>query len=392
MNEETITKKERKMRAEEKLKLVIEINEKLKKKGKQILHPLLVGGAGSGKSQRVLKLFPNARIVILSQILPEDLMGLPYVEFGVTKWSFPEWLKYDVIFFDEIDKASQSKLSVILSILSELKLREYDLRDKVFVFGAQSNFLDLLNDEEDSIYKALSRRLLIIPCFDSEAIEYINSKYNLKISIESEIDKKLKEFKLKDIRPAFLEYLINFYLELKNIVITKEERQKVFKEIFYYVDQYLLESIIEQLESFVVQEIKINEVEEKLFYLKKLKGGSTVEKMVALIQLQKFLLAREFYRLLIEIYNNISIDEREKMFEQLFENVKQNEQFLYDDNIEEIAKYHILAAIILSQEESNELKKRYLNEINEFLNFKIDFDAISERIKNFYESEKNGRK
>ena len=110
----------------EKLEIIVKINNEILKKGEQVLTPVLVGDTGVGKSSRVLQMFPDARILPLSMMLPEDVGGLLRItgtgEARYCCYVLPDWVKKDVIFFDEFDKASKSKQAVVLSVLTERRL------------------------------------------------------------------------------------------------------------------------------------------------------------------------------------------------------------------------------------------------------------------------------
>jgi hypothetical protein len=351
--------------AYEKLTLILQINEELKKKGCQIMHPTLVGGAGSGKSSRVIQLGKNqnksVRIIILSQLLPEDIGGIPIVrENEKTQYTLPDWIDADIVFFDEIDKVLNQphKLAPILSILSERKLHGRELDSNIFIFGAQvSNdikFLEYLNESEETS-EALSRRLLIIPCFYREAIEYLKGKGMKKIKLDGrEIDEKLMNFKLNVFLPPHYEYIYEFTREYVKLLPdymfkNKDERDqyvnKFLTELFYFLNQEGVISAIEDALD-IGNEIRTETEKEVYHYeiVKNFRKFAVPQVYHSLTQIQHKITAKEFYTAFLYCYVNSSVDERGKFFQELYESVKEKEEFTNSHEIV-VVFWHIVASL-----------------------------------------------
>jgi len=349
--------------AYDKLRLVLQVNEKLKERGCQVMHPCLVGGAGSGKSSRVIQFAKNqnksVRILILSQMLPEDIGGIPKIESDITKYTLPDWIEADIVFFDEIDKVLNQphKLAPILSILSERKLHGRELKN-TFIFGAQISsdlrFLEYLNEQEETS-EALSRRLLIIPCPYTEAIEYLKSKGMKRVKLNGkEIDEKLKNFKLKSFLPPHYEYIYEFTCEFMKMLPDymfdkKEERDEYVKSailsIFYYLDQNGVLCAVE--DALGVEDDSRTEMENEVYHyeiVKNFKKYSIPQVYYSLAKIQRKLTAKEFYTAFLYCYVNSSVDERSKFFQDLYENVKECEEFTSSHELVVIF-WHIVAAL-----------------------------------------------
>jgi hypothetical protein len=356
--------------AYEKMKLVIQINQKLMEKGKQVMYPCLVGGASSGKSSRVIQLSKelnkSLRILILTQLLPEDIGGIPKVEGEITKYTLPDWVNAEIVFFDEIDKVINQphKIAPILSILSERKLHGREL-ENIFIFGSQITsdirFLEYLNESEESS-EALARRLLIIPCPYSEAIEYLKTKGMKRIKIDGkEIDRKIREWKLNLFLPFHYEYIYEFtkqYVEiLPNYMFkNKDERDNYVKDvilnIFYYLDQKGIISAVEDAID-VGNEIR-TEMEEEIYHyeiVKNFKKFSVPQVYHSLTAIQNKITAKEFYTAFLFCYVNSSVDERAKFFQDLHESVKRCEEFTASPDIVVIF-FHIVAALCYLKKEN----------------------------------------
>jgi hypothetical protein len=239
------------MKAEEKLKIILEANEFIQQKGERVMYPCLVGGTGSGKSSIVDKLAhelqKTLRIIPLSQILPEYVYGIPYVDEETKKmvYAIPDWVSYNIIFFDELHICVDQphKIAPIQHILFERKLHGKELNN-IFIFGAMitsgDGFLGYFSSSE-----ALAGMLILIPVFYEEAIEYVKQKHGwefLKLDdLSANIDSKLREFRLEFTLPSHIEYVGEFALFLNEKFKEVEEKERIEKiksiigEIFYYL-------------------------------------------------------------------------------------------------------------------------------------------------------------
>ena len=349
--------------AYEKMKLVIEINQKLIEEGKQVMHPCLVGGSSSGKSSRVYqygkKLGKEVFQVNMTEYLPEDIAGIPKVEAEITQYTLPEWVVSEIIFFDEIDKiiTQPHKIAPLLTIMSDRRIRRKKLNN-IFIFAAQVaediKFLEYLNEKEE-YSEALSRRLLIIPCPYFEAVEYLRSKGMKRIKLDGqEIDKKIKEWKLKHFLPFHYEYIYEFtrtYVSLlpDYMFQNREERDRYVKEVigelFYYLNPDGVLSAIE--DALGVDDDLRTEMENEVYHyeiVKNFKKYSVPQVYCSLARIQNKLSAKEFYTAFLYCYVNSSVDERSKFFQELYESVKQCEEFTSSHELVVIF-WHIVAAL-----------------------------------------------
>jgi len=367
---------------EEKAELILEFNTYAVENYPDIklLYPCFIGRAGSGKSSRALhlakKLNKSLRILILSQLLPEDVGGIPFVDRGqgITYYTLPEWINYELIFFDEIDKARESKLAVILSILSERRLHGKEIEGQ-FIFGAQesingSSFLDRLLEAEE-IYEALARRLIIIPCYIEDAFRYVSEKFKIKINIpEDEITKKMKSFKMSLKFPPILEYIILFSkwvlqkkLQENNEQEAIEKTKVILTEIFYYIDG--IEQITEQIfapETF--------EEEMIAYYKRALKNPKQAPLAVlskALTCIPHMVSGEEFWKAFAYLYYKFSIDERKKLFEELYNKLSETLELTTDDEITN-ARWFVASWAVLGKklQPSKEIEWIY-EKVNEYL-------------------------
>jgi hypothetical protein len=335
--------------------------------GRQTLHPMLVGDSGVGKSTRVIQAFgfENTRTIILTQMLPEDIGGLPKIDpqRNIVTFILPEdIINYKILFFDEVDKASSYKLAPILSILTEKRLRGYDLYDRFIIFGGQPDFLDKLN--EDDTRRAMGQRLIFIPCYYKEAQEYVERVENISLTPPTPHEKPKEEkvadeygeyeefmakFKLTYLSPRYKQYIIVFaklvweaILKNKKIEEMREEDipkvlLNILAQVFYYVDTPFLIHITKQIakrETFESIEPEIGKMLESHVY--------TLQRLP---EIQAYMDALRFYSFLCCLYEVTSIEERKILFQRLYDDIKARQQYLRDE-FPEIAIHHIGAVLL----------------------------------------------
>lgn len=134
------------------------------------LWPALIGPTGSGKTSVVRELAQEmgleVRTLLLGTMLPEDVLGLPRVIDGATRWTLPEWAvglaeRPAIVFLDEIDKARPDVAATVLTLLAERRIRDTILHPGVlFVAAGQPVWDGWLGDETN---RALSARLVWLP-------------------------------------------------------------------------------------------------------------------------------------------------------------------------------------------------------------------------------------
>lgn len=136
----------------------------------QRLWPWLVGPTGAGKTTRVRRLAERRGLrvttLLLRSMLPEEVLGIPRVSGGTTRWTLPEWAlphlrEPGVLFLDELDKARPECLAAVLTLLAELRVRDTILHPETLVVAASQPVTDW--DASDETYRALRARLVPIP-------------------------------------------------------------------------------------------------------------------------------------------------------------------------------------------------------------------------------------
>jgi len=353
---------EEKLTAEEKAQLILLFNEYILKNQLEIklMYPCFIGRAGSGKSSRGLKiankLKKSIRILILSQLLPEDIGGIPFVQKKQkqTVYTLPEWFNFDLIFVDELDKAKESKIAPILSILTERTLHSVPLSPSTqFIFAAQereNSFLDRII-EGDEVYDALARRLIFIPCFIEDSFEHIFQKYNISIKIkEDETSKKLRNFRMPLQHPPILEYIILFARWLITYFFQEDYESSILKakniiiNIFYYIEG--IENIVEAIFNSGICE------EERISFFKRViqnpKRFPLTLVSQALSTIPHLLSAKQFYQTLSYLYFNFSADERQRLFEELYKTLLETRELTTDDEFEN-SKWFIASWVALAK-------------------------------------------
>jgi hypothetical protein len=108
--------------------------------------PILTRGRhGIGKSTLVYQIADRMTLPVVerraSQMTEGDLLGLPKVEGGVTKWLAPEWLHRAckepvVLFLDEVDRATLEVRQGIFELCDSRKIAGYSLHEDTVIFAA----------------------------------------------------------------------------------------------------------------------------------------------------------------------------------------------------------------------------------------------------------------
>lgn len=129
----------------------------------EIREPVMLWGPpGIGKSSIVLEVAEHLgmRVVDVRAALlePVDLMGVPSVVDGTTRWNTPSWLPTDpeepvLLFLDELSNASEAVQNALLQLVQDRRCGDYILPPSVAIVGAG-------NRREDGTYsKAFSKAL-----------------------------------------------------------------------------------------------------------------------------------------------------------------------------------------------------------------------------------------
>lgn len=153
----------------------------------QRLWPWLVGPTGCGKTSRVRAWAERRGLpvhtLLLRSMLPEEVLGIPFVKEGITRWTLPEWAEPlreapGVIFLDEMDKARPECLAAVLTLLAERRVRDTVLHPGTLIVAASQPVSDW--DTQDETYRALRARLVPIPI--SYSWEFLTRKYGWDLS------------------------------------------------------------------------------------------------------------------------------------------------------------------------------------------------------------------
>ena len=109
-------------------------------------YPVLIRGRhGIGKSELVYQTAKDLGLPVVerraSQMTEGDLLGLPKVEKGVTKWLAPEWLhracqEAVVLFLDEVDRATMEVRQGIFELCDSRKIAGQVLHPDTLIFAA----------------------------------------------------------------------------------------------------------------------------------------------------------------------------------------------------------------------------------------------------------------
>lgn len=107
--------------------------------------PILVGHAGVGKTQIVKEIAQETGreliILMLSQMEPGDLLGMPERDNDKTIWLKPDWFPADgntILFLDEINRANHLTRAAVMQLLLDKRLNEHVLPDGVWVCAAMN--------------------------------------------------------------------------------------------------------------------------------------------------------------------------------------------------------------------------------------------------------------
>ncbi|MDM7321650.1 MAG: MoxR family ATPase [Fervidobacterium sp.] len=145
---------------------------------------VLVGHAGVGKTtivkQVAQELGYKVHVVILSQLEPGDLMGVPVQVNGKTVFSRPEWLPDEpksVLFLDELNRAPLYVKQAILQLVLEKQIGPHKLPEDCVIIAAMNPFTDeyLVGNMDD---KAMLDRFIWIKVQNSmvELADYFRGK------------------------------------------------------------------------------------------------------------------------------------------------------------------------------------------------------------------------
>jgi len=107
--------------------------------------PILVGHAGVGKTEIVKEIGKETgrevTILVLSQMEPGDLLGMPARDGDRTVWLKPDWFPKSgnvILFLDEINRASDITRAAVMQLLLDRRLNDHILPDGVWLVAAMN--------------------------------------------------------------------------------------------------------------------------------------------------------------------------------------------------------------------------------------------------------------
>lgn len=107
--------------------------------------PILVGHAGVGKTQIVKEIAQETGreliILMLSQMEPGDLLGMPERDNDKTIWLKPDWFPADgntILFLDEINRANHLTRAAVMQLLIDKKLNNHELPEGTWLCAAMN--------------------------------------------------------------------------------------------------------------------------------------------------------------------------------------------------------------------------------------------------------------
>jgi len=107
--------------------------------------PILVGHAGVGKTEIVRQIGRQynreVKILVLSQMEPGDLIGMPARDGDRTVWLKPDWFPRtgnEILFLDEINRASDITRAAVMQLLLDRRLNDHVLPDGVWLVAAMN--------------------------------------------------------------------------------------------------------------------------------------------------------------------------------------------------------------------------------------------------------------
>jgi len=107
--------------------------------------PILVGHAGVGKTDVIKQIGKETnrevKILVLSQMEPGDLLGMPSRDGDRTVWLKPDWFPRsdnEILFLDEINRASDITRAAVMQLLLDRRLNDHVLPDGVWLVAAMN--------------------------------------------------------------------------------------------------------------------------------------------------------------------------------------------------------------------------------------------------------------
>lgn len=165
--------------------------------------PALIGYTGAGKTTTVKRVADEmnlkVKVLLLGTMLPEDILGLPKATTKETHWTVPDWARDCIdephlIFMDELDKANPSCLSAVLTLMTDLRIRNIKLHpDTKIIVAMQPVDETFLADQTG---EAICARVVFFPIPYENACTYLAGKHNVDDSALKELFKDAPEISI----------------------------------------------------------------------------------------------------------------------------------------------------------------------------------------------------
>jgi len=190
-----------------------------------------------------------------SSVDETDFSGIPTVVDGVTVYNRPDFMNYDILFLDELDKISNdSVISSLLSLFTDYSINGHDFKGKFITAG------NIVDDEYNNyeFSKALKDRLVKIDFKRSkkESIEYYSRNHTTSLHTEfisylhSTLD--VSEEYFQGFSPRRIDQALNMMVTGDELVIS-EILDSGFRSAFYAFRSEL-ENSLDKIISGVVTE------------------------------------------------------------------------------------------------------------------------------------------
>ncbi|MEM4167813.1 MAG: AAA family ATPase [Candidatus Caldarchaeum sp.] len=193
--------------------------------------PALIGFTGSGKTRTVNKIAEELNLpirnLLLGTMLPEDILGLPKATKTETNWTVPDWAKDCIkqpclIFMDELDKANSSCLSAVLTLMTDLQIRNIKLHPQTKIIAAMQPVDETFLSDQTG--EAICARVIFFPMPYDNSCEYLAKKHNVSVNFLKELFKQAPDIaipRLDKIPARRVDAALNFV----EIALRKAEEQ-----------------------------------------------------------------------------------------------------------------------------------------------------------------------
>lgn len=165
--------------------------------------PALIGYTGAGKTTTVKKVADEmnlkVKVLLLGTMLPEDILGLPKATTKETHWTVPDWAldciaEPHLIFMDELDKANPSCLSAVLTLMTDLRIRNIKLHPQTKIIAAMQPVDETFLTDQTG--EAICARVVFFPIPYENSCAYLAGKHNVDDTAINELFKGAPEISI----------------------------------------------------------------------------------------------------------------------------------------------------------------------------------------------------